>query len=242
MKGILRLEWHARCKRAREQLEHNLELLRIYCQDPDSLERELAKDLPDSTPLPEMLKRYMYWPPRELLKSLEESVVLLIATERTKKPSPRWKAFILLDKRMPALRLVLRVNNLVKRAISRLKNAGESVLSKAARDTGSVAAQILLRDLMLQKQNLGDLLKDHDERNRVRLDSRPLMQWLCKIGHPYVKDLVVFRDAPASAARFYELLSEKLKIMRQHEKARDRDRRYRLRKKALPEKRRPATR
>jgi hypothetical protein len=241
MKGTRRLEWSELRKLAREQLEENLELLRIYCQDPDSLARELAKDHPDLPPLPELMKGF-YWPPRELLKSLEESVVLLIATERTKKPSPRWKAFILLDKRMPSLRLVLRVNNLVNRAISRLKNAGESVLSKAARDTGSVAAQNLLRDLVLQKQNLGDLLKDHDERNRVRLESKPLMLWLSKIGHPYVRDLVVFRHAPASMARFYEMLSENLKMRWQREKARDRDRRYRLRKKALLEKRRPTTR
>lgn len=239
MKRTLRLDWPTLRTVARGRLERDLELLTIYCQDPDGIARQMAVKVCD---MPELFKRYTFWPSRGLLQSLEENVELLIKPERDKPPSPAWKAFQLLDKRIPSLRLILRVNNLVKRAKERLKNTGESVLSKAARDTDSVEAQNLLRDLVLQKQNLGELLKDHDKRYRARLESRGLMLWLCKIGHPDAKDLLALGHVPASMARIHDSISQERKMMRQREKARDRDRRYRLRKKTSPKKRRPTTR
>jgi hypothetical protein len=86
------------------------------------------------------------WPSRELLQSLEESVVHLIATQRKKPPSPAWKAFELLDRRMPSLRLVLRVDNLAKHALERFEQIGESPLDNLARQNRE-DAQNLLRDI-----------------------------------------------------------------------------------------------
>jgi hypothetical protein len=66
------------------------------------------------------------WPDQVFLRSLEAEVVFLIITERKKRPSPAWKAFQLLNKRMPSLQLVLRINNLVKRARDRLEEAAST--------------------------------------------------------------------------------------------------------------------
>jgi hypothetical protein len=75
--------------------------------------------------------------------------MLLIATERKKRPSPAWKAFQLLDRRMPKLLLVKRVDNLVKRAGNRLEEVAQHPLSKLQRqaDCGDENAQKLLDDI-----------------------------------------------------------------------------------------------
>jgi len=96
------------------------------------------------------------WPDRGLLRLLEDSVMHLIATERMKRPSPAWKAFQLLNKRMPSLRLVLRVNNLIKHARERLEETGQSALDKLERqaERGDENAQKLLSDIGRLKQLL----------------------------------------------------------------------------------------
>jgi hypothetical protein len=70
------------------------------------------------------------WPPAEWLQELQDNVMLLISPVFKKPPMPVWKTFLLVDKRMPSLRLVQRVNNLLKRALARVAGAGESALSK----------------------------------------------------------------------------------------------------------------
>jgi len=89
------------------------------------------------------------WPDRGFLRDLENDVMFLIATKRKKQPSPAWKAFQLLNRLLRSLRLVLRVNNLVKRARERLKEAGESPMSKLERqaEQGDEDARKLLRDI-----------------------------------------------------------------------------------------------
>ena len=90
-----------------------------------------------------------FWPDRKFLQSLEDNVMFLIATKRKKQPSPAWKGFQLLDKGMPSLRLVLRVDNLVKRAQDRLEEAGEAPLTKLERQAehGDEDARKLLCDI-----------------------------------------------------------------------------------------------
>src|SRR5262249_13054403 len=95
------------------------------------------------------------WPSREFLQSLENHVMLLIATQRKKPPSPVWKAFQLLNRRMPLLRLVLRVNNLVKRARDLLAEAGESALEKLVRQDRE-DAQGLVRDIGRLEERLSN--------------------------------------------------------------------------------------
>jgi hypothetical protein len=93
------------------------------------------------------------WPSPDLLESVEHCVMSLIATERAKFPSPKWAAFCLLHNRERKLRLVSHVDNLIKRARDRLEEAGESVLSKLARQSGD-DAQKLLRDIECLRKNL----------------------------------------------------------------------------------------
>src|SRR5262249_4282828 len=80
--------------------------------------------------------QYTRWPDFDFLLSLKNSVMLLIETQRKKPPSPTWKAFQILNKRMSSLRLVLRVDNLVKRARDRLAEAGESAMTKLRQQAG----------------------------------------------------------------------------------------------------------
>jgi hypothetical protein len=105
----------------------DLEALTTYCQ-------------------PEKAK-VMLWPSGELLQSLEDGVRFFTAEER--KAPLSWKTFQRLDKRLPKLRLVLRVDNLVKRARGRLKEAGQPALSELKRQAqrGDEDAQRLLRDI-----------------------------------------------------------------------------------------------
>ena len=63
------------------------------------------------------------WPPWGLLPRITESVVnyLKFTRQRVKRPRPSWKAFTLLDKRLPSLQLVAQMDELTRRALDRLK-------------------------------------------------------------------------------------------------------------------------
>jgi hypothetical protein len=78
----------------------------------------------------------------------------LVAKERESPPTPVWKAFFLLNRRMPSLRLVVRVNNLIKRACDRLQEVGESGLERLARQQEQGNAQRLLRDVESLRKDL----------------------------------------------------------------------------------------
>lgn len=224
-------------KQVLERLLYDLDRLDIYCRQPDVLERKLKTDIPNMPDLPDLMKRYL-WPPRELLQSLEDSVIAMIEHERKKPPSPRWKAFKLLDRRRPSLKLVLQINNLAKRAIERLKEkGGESVLNKAARNPDSLETQILFRNLVANTQKFADLLRDHDNRLGERLASGPMMGWLCKVEHPDVQDLVLYRNAPVSTAKLHRGIERELRTLWKRDANRKRQERYRQRKDSLPEKR-----
>jgi hypothetical protein len=117
-------------KLAKERLFLRLEWLARSCKPPDTARRTI-------------------WPDRGFLRDLENEVMFLIATERKEQPSPAWKGFQLLNKRLQSLQLVLRVNNLVKRARERLEEAGERPLNKLQRqaERGDEGARKLLRDI-----------------------------------------------------------------------------------------------
>jgi hypothetical protein len=222
---------------ALEALAYDLELLNSYCQPPDFLERQFKIADPDHPKLPDLMKRFL-WPPRELLQSLERGVMSLIESEREYPPLPAWKAFKLLDRRRRSLKLVLRINTLAKRAIDRLKEkGGESVLNKAAGNPDSLETQILLRQLVANRQKFADLLTDHDNRLKERLASMPLIGWLCEVGHPNVQELVLFGHAPASTAKLYSGIERELTTLSKRDANRKRQRRHGQRKNSLPEKR-----
>jgi len=96
-------------RRVKKELASHLEFLAGCCQPLDA----------------------QRWPSPYVLESVEHFVMSLIATERTKGPSPAWKAFRSLRERK--LAVASHVNSLVKRARRRLEEAGESMLTKLAR-------------------------------------------------------------------------------------------------------------
>jgi hypothetical protein len=228
MKRTARTTWRAaRRKRERERLSRSLEELKYFCAEPDE-PRTIGER-----------KYFAFWPSDSFIMSLQKSVMCLIASDRINRPWPIWKAFMLLDTRMPSLRLVLRVNNLVKRAAEKLAQAGgESVLSKAAREAraGVSEAQNLLRNIALQKQSLTDLLQDHDAHTKLWSDAWPLVNWLIFIGHPDVENLVKPHRAAVSVAVDHRRMLQERKEKLRRELTRERVRRHRA-KNSLPEKR-----
>jgi hypothetical protein len=178
------------------------------------------------------------WPSGSLLGSINVFVAFLIELELKRRPFVQWKHFEALGKRRRSLRLVPRINSMVKRAIERRKEkCSESSLEKALRRPDSLNTQILLRDFMEQPGKFVDLLNDHDSRVMERHESRPLLDWLCNIHHPGAKNLIL-PDVESvrlvgAFARVYHLE----KVSRKRLKNRERQRRYRQRKNSLPEKR-----
>jgi hypothetical protein len=172
-------------------------------------------------------ERHVPWPGREFLRDIEHNVLVLASHERSRQILPAWKAFKIVDKRMPTLRLVQRVDNLAKRARERLKAAGESDLSKMVREAevGSTAAQCSLRDRLLREKNFTELLLQDRRCVRPRVEAWPLVEWFIEIGHPMVRD---FDDATRFIYDGFQEALEELKGSRQRAKQRERVRRHRL--------------
>lgn len=117
------------------------------------------------------------WPPGWLLGQIDECVRFLIELDRKKPPILRWKTFKTLDKRRRSLRLVPRINSLVKRAVERRKEkCSESVLEKAVRRPDSLETQILLRDWSKRGQ------------------SRSVAGFLLRLGRNYGSRIIKSRD------------------------------------------------
>jgi hypothetical protein len=209
------------------------------------------------------------WPSGELLRSVEDSVNLLIAEERKKLPMPMWKGFQLLNRRKRSLRLVWRMDKLVRRARERLKEGGESELDKLARHGGGDGKKLRgdierLRSALSSAKAIGweqhqsvlkwlsgsgtiklscgdspasakvicyvrtlELLVDDYRRDPLRRRSRPLLEWLARIGHPEAKSLLAFDYATASDIERKEKASREEQESHQREKQRQRTRRHR---------------
>jgi len=153
MKGAERICWRSGpSKRAKEHLASSIERLALYCRSP----RARAKRATDFD-LHEETKQYTtHWPSHELLKSIEDDVRTLTLLARNKWPrGVPWQAFQLVDKHLPALLLVLRVNDLVDRARKRLTQAGLSELEKLLSKPRSAASN-LFRDIERVRNNPGD--------------------------------------------------------------------------------------
>jgi len=107
-------------------------------------------------------KEDTHWPTSDDLGSILNRVEHILSFTRQRvmripllAASPMWKAFQLLDKRMPKLHLIQRVNMLVKRARERLSEAKEASLTVLSRQAGKgdQAARNLLRDINLVMYN-----------------------------------------------------------------------------------------
>jgi len=147
MKGALRKYWLvAFGKHAKKRVAADLASLAFYCQPADPKAK-------GATDLHQAMKQFTYWPQEELLGRLEDSVLTLALTER-KFPDRRiWKNFQLIHRRMPRLRLVEHINEIVERAKERFTESGWSKLEELSwkEDEG---ARKLLRDISRLKENL----------------------------------------------------------------------------------------
>jgi hypothetical protein len=178
------------------------------------------------------------WPPGWLLGRIDECVALLLEVEGKKPGWLGWKRFRTLDKRRRSLRLVPRIDSLVKRAIeTREERCGESVLEKAARRPDSLETQILLRDFVEQKTKFFNLLNDHDNRTMERVESWPLLYWICNMDHPDAQKLILHDVEPVRLAGSFTWALHREKVSRKRLKNRERQNRYRQRKNSLLEKR-----
>jgi RNA polymerase sigma-70 factor, ECF subfamily len=135
-------------KLAKRRLIDILERLALYCQAPDPQAK-------GSTDLHEAMKQFTWWPQNDLLKQLENSALTLAMTER-KNPSRRiWKAFELVDTRMPTLHLLKHINELVERARERFTEANFSDLEALSWEwREDKDARNLLRDIDRIKENV----------------------------------------------------------------------------------------
>jgi hypothetical protein len=208
-------------REVKERLTRNIESLASYCQLPDITADHVSDD-----PITEHLKKLVRWPSRELLREIEDNVLDLALLERNKPILPIWRAFEQVDKRMKKLRLKSRVSDLIRRACAIL--AGESVLSKAARERNTKETLLLLCDIELRKRNLAELLEDDRRRVRQKWMAGPLVEWAVNIGHPMAKDL---DGVTAFLFGWSNEAVEEVKLLQQREKIRERVRRHRLRKK-----------
>jgi len=129
-----------------KKVKAELERLPFYCQEPD-LQAKGATDLATA------MKQFTFWPPNDLLKSIEEGVICLFRDERVKPPRPLWTAFQRVNTRIRILKLVRRVDKLVERAKRRLTEAGQSALEKLWQEQ-TKDAQRLLHDIERVRENL----------------------------------------------------------------------------------------
>ena len=133
-------------KRTKDELTSILTRLGVHCQEPDPTAKGAADLL-------KAIKQFTFWPTKELLQQLDHCVMCLVTSGGRFELIGRWKAFQRLNKRMPSLRLVLSVDNLVKRALNRLKESGRSALAELSWENGK-NAQNLLRDIARVRENL----------------------------------------------------------------------------------------
>jgi hypothetical protein len=89
------------------------------------------------------------WPSMKELSRLDVAVLNLAMTQRKKPLLPPWKAFELVNRRWPKLKLVKRVKELVEHARDRLKEASKSELEPIRREAfeGAANARRLIEHL-----------------------------------------------------------------------------------------------
>jgi hypothetical protein len=90
-----------------------------------------------------------FWPSDTVLSGLNLTVLALAMTQRKKLLLPHWKAYELVNRRWPKIKLIKRVKELVAHARDRLKEANATELSRIRRDAfeGAPKAHELLEYL-----------------------------------------------------------------------------------------------
>jgi hypothetical protein len=110
---------------------------------------ELLTDILVHFPYPMRRGETDFWPALKELSRLDIEVFDLAMTQRKKPLLPFWKAFELVNRRWPKLKLVKRVKELIEHAHDRLKEIGESELERIRRKAfaGAPKAKRLLEYL-----------------------------------------------------------------------------------------------
>jgi hypothetical protein len=120
----------------KEELCHGIEKQKFALQTLAAHERaKLSSHMLTNYCRPETRngRTHVNWPTYYFLGSVTERVVnyLKFTGERVRPPHPKWKAFKVLDKRLPSLQLPAQVDELVKRAQARLTE--DRLLARDAR-------------------------------------------------------------------------------------------------------------
>jgi hypothetical protein len=212
----------------RVRLELNLDHLESYCRPEfikswDDFEKVCLVALTLRGVGPHELNKLGDWPSRELLKEIEDDVLVLAQCEheRVKRIFPVWKAFERVDKSAKRLRLKSRVNDLIRRAQRLLPD--ESVLAKAVTEAkaGNAQARCSLGDMVMKTEKLAELLQADRQMMIRRCLAVPLVCWAIGLGHPMAKNF-------GSLAEFIQT-PEEYKTEEQRTKNRERVRRHRSR-------------
>jgi len=110
------------------------------------------------------MAQMIFWPAKDELSELDSAVLSLALTERKKSPTPRWKAYVLVDQRWPGYCLVSRLNALILRARNLLEEAGESGLTRLRREAEGSGERVseargFLAHLRAIKKNIKEAAK-----------------------------------------------------------------------------------
>jgi hypothetical protein len=175
-----------------------------------------------------MVNQFEFWPTRELLREIQNDVLVLAQRERKKPVVPVWKTFLRVDNRENTLPLAQCVDNLMRRARA-LLSVG-SVLAKAVTEAnaGSAQAKRFLSDMVEDNtQKLAELLGADRMMVIQWCNAQALVRWAIDIRHPMAKDLHHIAACLPTA--------EEIKAQQRREKRRESTRRCRSGKKTSPE-------
>lgn len=196
-----------------------------------------------------------FWPLEDDLRKLDHAVIDLAVTCR-KKHFPPWKAYKTVNMRWPGIRLVPRVEALVKRAHKVLKDVGGSGIERLRReaDEGVPEAIRLRKDLNDLRAFQNDPskapgikwldnetdIKCYARALRLIVDelrwqpllerAQPLLRWIACLGNPVFLDLLRVDDLTerATMRRAIENAAEIVKHKREQAKQRQANRRLKL--------------
>jgi hypothetical protein len=182
----------------KEEICHEIEKQKFALQTLAKHERaKLSSRILTNYCRPETLRNgraYVRWPSFGCLGGITECVekYLRFTRERVRQPRPPWKAFELLDKRVPSVQLVDQVNELAKRAQDRLRedpslardarplmwwlaligHPSARQLMKFDRVTQGVVKELKQRTAKEKAQSKREATRERVRRHRALADSR----------------------------------------------------------------------
>jgi hypothetical protein len=171
------------------------------------------------------------WPPESILDSVNDCVRSLMDLHGIKRSPLTWSTFIRLDERRRSLRLVSRIDRLIKRGIERRKDrCAQSALEKAISRSSRLELDILLRKFVLNPESFVAALDEHDDRLMHRFLSWGLLHWACAIEHPNAPELILPDVEPVRLAGLTTRVRQQINAQTKRLQNRERQKRHRKRK------------